>query len=474
MSLAIKFGTDGWRAIIAQDFTFDNVRLCAQSVAEQIKDAGLSGRGLLIGYDTRFASEYFAAATAEVVAANGIKVYLCSKPTPTPVVSYGILHKKTAGAIIITASHNPAIWNGFKVKSEYGASAAPEVIADLERRLPDILSQGRVKQIPLAQGLEQGIIEHLNPAPTYMSRLAELVDLDSLRRAGLKIVVDSMYGAGAGYIKAILDRGKTRVTEINRIRNPLFPGIQPEPIAAHLAKLSARVKKSGADIGLATDGDADRLGIVDEKGIFLTQLQVFALLALYLLEVRGERGAIIKTITTTSMLYRLGELFKVPVYETPVGFKYVAPKMVLENAMVGGEESGGYGFRGHMPERDGILAGLYFLDLMVKMEKTPSELIDYLYQKVGPHYYHRLDLEFPATQREIILERLSNSHPKIIDGTPVSQEDTIDGFRFTLQDGSWLLIRFSGTEPIMRIYAETDSLARLDRLLAEGRKMAGI
>jgi phosphomannomutase len=335
------------------------VRLCAQAVANYIKKSGLAKCGLVIGYDTRFASPDFAQAAAEVVAGNRIKVYLCSRATPTPVVSYGVLAKQAGGAIIITASHNPAQWNGFKYKSEDGASAPTEVIAELEKNIAAIATAGKISRMPLDEAQEKGLIEYTDLSSAYLNQIASLIDLDELRKAGLKIVIDPMYGAGAGYFKMLLGNGTIKLIEINNERNPAFPGMkQPEPIAINLAKLSARVKEEKADVGLATDGDADRIGIIDEKGNFLTQLQVFALLALYLLEIRGERGAIVKTITTTNMLYRLGEIFGVPVYETPVGFKYVAPIMLAENAFVGGEESGGYGFRGHVPERDAILSGL--------------------------------------------------------------------------------------------------------------------
>ncbi|MBE0416085.1 MAG: phosphoglucomutase/phosphomannomutase family protein, partial [Dehalococcoidia bacterium] len=405
----MKFGTDGWRGIIAGDFTFDNVRVCAQGIADYVKQTGLAHRGLVVGYDTRFASEEFAAAAAEVAAANGIKVYLCQHTTPTPVISYAILMKRAAGAIIITASHNPASWNGFKYRLENATSASLHVIAELERRISEVLARGSVKHIPLEQAVRQRLVERFDPAPSYLQHIGGLVDLERLRHGGLKVVVDSMYGAGAGYFSSILSGGATEITEIHSERNPLFPGIRPEPIAPNLAELSTRVKENGASVVLATDGDGDRIGIVDENGEFLTPLQVFALLALYLLEVRGERGAIIKTITSTSMLNRLGELFGVPVHETAVGFKHVAPKMIAEDALMGGEESGGFGFRGHTPERDGILSGLFFLDLMIRQQKSPSQLIDYLYSKVGPHYYYRVDIEFPAGEREAISHRLSKS-----------------------------------------------------------------
>ena len=469
----IKFGTDGWRGIIAEDFTFDNVRFCAQGVADYLKEAGLASRGLVIGYDNRFASEGFATATAEVVAGSGIKVYLCPRVTPTPVVCFGITTQQAGGGVIITASHNPAVWNGFKFRDESGASAPAEVIAELERHIWQAVTTGKTKRIPLTQALEQGLVEYLDLTPAYLDRIVSFIDLNEIRRAKLKVVIDPMYGAGAGYFKNLLAGGGIEVTEINGDRNPVFPGINPEPIAANLAKLSATVREQGADLGLASDGDGDRIGIVDENGEFLTQLQVFALLCLYLLEIRGERGPIVRTITDTSMVDRLGEIYDVPVYETSVGFKYVAPVMIAENALIGGEESGGYGFRGHIPERDAVPAGLYFLDLMIKTGKTPSQLLEYLYSKVGVHHYDRIDVKFPERERQRMVERISGNFPENIEGVGVVKTDTSDGFRFILADTTWLLIRFSGTEPVLRIYAESDSKERVTRLLKFGRELAG-
>jgi len=470
----IKFGTDGWRGIIGQDFTPDNVRACAQGVAGYLKGVGLAGRGLIIGYDTRLASEDFAAAAAEVAAANGIKVYLCPQATPTPVVSYGVLTKKTGGAIVITASHNPAQWNGFKFKTEEGTSASTGITAEIEKGVAQALATGEIKRLPLPQALDQKIIEYLDLTPVYDRQLNKLVDLKRLRRAGLKVVTDPMYGAGIGYFGRLLSGGDIKLIEINDQRDPDFGGIQPEPIAANLASLSAAVKEQQADVGLATDGDADRLGVIDENGQFLTQLQVFALLCLYLLEVRGERGALVRTLTSTTMIDRLGEIYKLPVYVVPVGFKYVAPVMMAEKALIGGEESGGYGFRGHVPERDGILAGIYFLDFMLQTGKTPSQLLDYLYSKVGPHYYNRRDFSFPEGRRQAIIRRISYSLPQSIGGIGVVKVSATDGFHLTLADNSWLLVRFSGTEPVLRIYAESDSLERVEKLLETGRELAGV
>jgi alpha-D-glucose phosphate-specific phosphoglucomutase len=470
----IKFGTDGWRAVIAREFTFENVQICAQGVADYMKEAGLAEKGLIIGYDNRFASEDFAAATAEVAAANGIKVYLSPKAIPTPEVSYGVTERRAGAGVVITASHNPAQYNGFKIKSADGASAPSEVITAVEKHIERIFSSHAVRSMPLEQALKQSQIEKYDFDPAYLTRMAHFVDLPRIRNSGLKIMADSMYGAGSGYFKTLLVGGTARVVEINNERNPSFPGINPEPITVNLKKLSARVKSEGFSVGLATDGDSDRIGIVDENGRFITQLEVYALLALYLLETRGQRGAIVKTVTATSMLYRLGEIFNVPVIETPVGFKYVAPVMLDKNALIGGEESGGYGFRGHVPERDAILAGLYFLDFMVSTGKTPSQLLAYLFSKVGPHYYNRRDFHFHETERQNIINRIQKHQPAELDGSKVVRFDTADGFRFTSQDNSWLLMRFSGTEPLLRIYVETGSPERVEKILDQGQAITGV
>lgn len=471
--MSIKFGTDGWRAIIAEDFTFDNVRLCAQGVSDYLRQNGQEKKSMVIGYDTRFASEDFAAAATEVLAGNGIRVHLCPCPAPTPAISFTVTSTGSAGAIIITASHNPAPWNGFKYKTQDGASAPEEVVGQIEKNIASIAA-GQVKRLSLEKALEKGMVKYHDPVPAYFKRLSRLVDLETLRRQKIKVIVDPMYGAGMGYFRALLEGDNMEIVEINSERNPLFPGIQPEPIAKNLDKLSRLIRKEKAAVGLATDGDADRIGVMDEEGIFLNQHQVFALLSLYLLEVRGERGAIVKTLTSTEMLSALGNLFGVPVYETSVGFKYVAPVMMEKNALIGGEESGGYGFRGHIPERDGILAGLYLLDFMAKAGKTPSQLLAHLYGEVGPHYYDRTDFHFPSNQRETILNRISATSPDAIAGIQVSRLDTTDGFRFMLGEGSWLLVRFSGTEPLLRIYAEAESREKVRELLEAGRKIAGL
>ncbi len=473
--MTIKFGTDGWRGIIADDFTFDNVRYCAQGVSRYLLEQGLAHRGLVIGYDTRFGSEDFALAVAEVAAGNGIVTYLCDRPAPTPVLSFNVLHQQAGGGAMITASHNPAKWNGFKYKPEYAGSASPEIVDALEKHIAAVLRDKGVKTSSWANALELGIGKSIDPAPPYLAHIARMVDMQGIKAACLNVVVDPMYGAGAGYLPSLLNDGNIGVHEIHGERNPVFPGMgQPEPVAHNLLDLSSAVIEQNADAGLALDADADRFGLVDEKGNFITPLQVFALLTLYLLETKGERGALVKSLTATSMIFRLGELFNVPVHETPVGFKYVGSVMTQENALIGGEESGGFGFRGHIPERDGVLSALFLLDMMVKTGKRPSELVEYLYSRVGPHHYRRDDVTFDPAKRNTMQKRLQEASPDAIGGIRVTRRDNVDGTRFTLEDGSWAIVRFSGTEPLLRVYAEGESPDRVDILIAETRDLVGV
>ena len=473
---SIKFGTDGWRAIIAEDYTFENVRICAQGMAQYLIDSKAADKGLVIGYDTRFASEDFAVAVAEVMAGNGIRAYLCDRFAPTPTIAYAILEKKAGGAVIITSSHNPGIWNGFKVKPEYAGSASPEVVAALEKNIAGIQARPQsVQRVLLDEALQKRQVVKFNPAPAYLKQVSSLVDIEGIKQAGITVVADAMFGAGIGYFPTLLAGGNTRVIEINNVRNPLFPGMyNPEPIARNLAALTAGIAQHQAHVGLATDGDADRIGLMDENGVFINQLQVYALLLLYLLEVRGKRGPIVKTVTTTAMAHKLAKLYDIPVYETPVGFKYVGPKMIETGAIMGGEESGGFGFAGHIPERDGVLAGLFLLDLMIKLQKSPAQLIEYLYSLVGAHYYDRFDMQLTPEQRDAALNRVKAARPEQVAGLKVTHIDTLDGFRYVLEDGGWLLIRFSGTEPLIRIYTETTNGALVAAILADGRRIAGL
>jgi len=471
MSGKIKFGTDGWRAIIAGDFTFDNVRACAQGVADYLKSTGQGKGGIVIGYDTRFASEDFAAASAEVLAANGIKVFLSSKAVPTPVTSYTVTALKADGAIMITASHNPGNYNGFKYKVNSGSSAPSEVINVIEKNANDVVARGGATGIEVKEAVRKKLLTFHDPFHAYAKHLGTLVDIEAIKKHPLKIVVDPMFGAGIGYFKNLLDGGQIEIHEINRVRNPLFPGTRPEPIGINLSKLARNVIRDDAAIGFATDGDADRIGVIDENGRYMNTQEIFSLLAMYFLDVRKERGALVKTLTSTDMLYKIGELYNVPVFETPVGFKYVAPVMMKENALLGGEESGGYGFRGHIPERDGMLAGLYLLDYIIKTGKSPSQLLADLYKKVGPHFYDRLDVSITETVKQQMIAKLLQAKIDKIGQLKVVKLDTRDGFRYKLSDGSWLLIRFSGTEPLVRIYAESSSDEEVQKFIQYGQEL---
>jgi len=474
MPAMIKFGTDGWRAVIAEDFTFANVRACAQGVADYLKGVGLGKGGVVIGYDTRFASEDFAAASAEVLAGNGIKAFLFPRAAPTPVTSYTVTALKADGAIMITASHNPGEYNGFKYKIDSGCSAPTDIITEIEKNANSAAGTGKIRRLNLDDALKKKLVSYHDPFHAYEKHLNTLINIESLKQQPFNLVVDSMFGAGIGYFKKLLEGGKIEIHEINRARNPLFPGIQPEPISKNLGKLARQVIRDGANVGFATDGDADRIGIMDENGRYMTTQEVFALLAIYLLDVRKERGGLVKTLTSTDMLFTIGELYNVPVYETQVGFKYVAPVMMRERALLGGEESGGYGFRGHIPERDGILAGLYIIDYLTSTGKTPSQLLADLFKKVGPHYYDRLDIHTSEESKQKMLARISAAKVEKIGGQKVASMDTRDGFRYKLEDGAWLLMRFSGTEPLVRIYAECSSPKEVQKLIQYGQELVGV
>jgi phosphomannomutase len=472
MAQIIHFGTDGWRGAIAEDYTFANVRRCTQGFAHYLNNHGKKGQWVVVGHDKRFLSEHFAAAAAEVLAGNGFHVYLTDGATPTPVIAFSVVNKKAVAAVNITASHNPPVDNGYKVRNEMGGAIPPDGLLEIENLIPP--SEDAVLRMPASQAEAEGWLVKFDPAPAYIEHLKDLIDLEPLKQAGLKIVVDSMWGNGAGWFQRLLTGGTTEVYEIHNQRNPIFPEmLRPEPIPPNIDVGLKTTVDQKADVLLITDGDADRLGLGDEKGQFINQLQAYALLALYLLEVRHERGPIVKTLSTTSMLEKLGKLYDVPVYETGVGFKYVAPKMIETDAMIGGEESGGYAFRGNVPERDGILAGLYFLDMMVKLGRKPTELIELLFSKVGPHYYDRIDRSFSG-DRKVREEMILSAHPATIGGLKVLGLNSMDGFKFLLEDGGWLLIRFSGTEPIMRVYCETTASERVAALLQDGLKIAGL
>ncbi|HFC11753.1 MAG TPA: phosphoglucomutase/phosphomannomutase family protein [Anaerolineae bacterium] len=469
----VKFGTDGWRARIAEGYTFDSLRRTTQGFASYLIQEGLAEKGLVVGHDKRFQAEDFAAASAEVLAANGINVWLTDKATPTPAVSYSAVDKQTGGAINITASHNPAHDSGFKVRDPNGGAIAPAGLKKIEALIPDSIDA--VKRMKLDDAMTDGLITKWDPAPAYIAQLHRLIDVEPIKKAGFNVLVDCMWGNGAGWFPRLLAGGATTVTEVHNVRNPIFPNMsRPEPIIPNVDHGLSFVKKIGADVAIINDGDADRVGFGDENGHFIDQLRIYGLLGYYFLAIRGERGPIVKTISTTKILNKLAKIYDVPLYETGVGFKYIAPKMMEVNAMIGGEESGGYAFRQHVPERDGILGGLFFLDLMVKTGQKPSELIDTMFGIVGGHYYNRIDSRFEAADKPAILDRVGKAMPAKIAGLKVVDKVTIDGNQFIMEDGGWLLVRFSGTEPIIRVYCETTHEDKVEAILDAGMKIAGL
>lgn len=469
----ISFGTDGWRGRIAENYTFDNVRRCTQGFVNYLMSIGAAEKGVVVGHDKRFHAENFAAATAEVLAANGIRVWLTDGAAPTPTISYSVVEKRAGAGVNITASHNPPEDCGYKVRDAGGGAIPPDELKRIEAQIPPDV--GHVKRMSLDDAMSDGLVTKFDPAPAYIEQLNRLINIDPIKAAGFNVLVDCMWGNGAGWFPHLLAGGKTTVHEVHNERNPIFPHmIRPEPIPPNVDHGLSFVKQLNADVAVINDGDADRVGFGDENGNFIDQLRVYGLMGYYLLEVRGERGPIVKTVSTTKMLNKLGKLYDVPVFETGVGFKFIAPKMVEVNALIGGEESGGYAFRGHVPERDGILAGLYFLDMMVQTGKRPSQLLNMLFEKVGPHYYDRVDSYFDQARKSEIQNNVATARPGKIAGLAVTDIVTIDGHQFVMEDGGWLLIRFSGTEPIIRVYCETTQGELVTQILEDGMRLAGL
>jgi phosphomannomutase len=476
VTVEIKFGTDGWRGIIADDFTYESVRVATQGIAQY-----LSSRphpSAIVGYDTRFSSDLFAREVAQVLAANGVKVLIIDAPAPTQVATYAILDQKTSGGLVITASHNPYYFSGLKYKPEYAGSASPEVTARLEEEIVKVQRGGRVRQLRFDDALRDGRIQVFDPQPAYVAQVNRLVNLGRIKAAGLRLLHEPMYGASQGYVRALLSGGTTTVEEIHAERNPGFGGMHPEPIAQYMPDAIERMRKGKFDLCIANDGDADRVGIIDEKGQFINQLQVMAMLMMYLIEKRGQKGDVVRSLTSTSMVDKLGERFGVKVHELPVGFKYLGPKLAEVNGILAGEESGGFAFRGHIPERDGVLSGVFFADMIVEYGTPLSKILDHLIELVGPHAYARHDLHLDrqeyAARRAELYGRLEKDPPTEIAGGRVVRSRTDDGFKYYLDDGSWVLVRFSGTEPLIRVYSEAPSQARVDQLLAALEERLGL
>ncbi len=470
MKNTISFGTEGWRAVMGEQFTVHNVQIVTQAIADHLRSQGRVRRPLTVavGYDTRFLSDRFARAVCEVLAGNGLRSQLTERAVPTCAVSrYVVDHHMPAG-IMVTASHNPGIYNGIKVKEAFGGSATTETVASIERRL----GAARVKQVPFDQALASGLVRQANMLPDFLRGIRSFIDLAMIRRARLRVIVDSMHGAGGRLIEGLLAGGRCHVEALHAEPDPLFGGRAPEPIPSNLQELSAAVRRGRADLGIANDGDADRLGIIGPGGAWLNPGQIMCVLIEHLIASRGMHGAIVKTVSNTMMINRLAQARGLRLIETPVGFKYIAKRMLTEDILIGGEESGGIGVKGYMPERDGILNSLLVLEAMAARRQSLAAIMAQLERRYGRWHYGRRDRHLTMEQVERLFVWLKRSPPTKLAGVPIVRRHTLDGVKLIGRDDSWLLFRRSGTEPIVRIYAETPRRSRLPQLLRLGERLA--
>lgn len=467
--MQIKFGTDGWRGVIAKEFTFENLSRVAQATMDYLNREGLGNKGLVIGYDRRFMSRDFARRVAEIAAGNGIRVRLTEDYAPTPAVSWAVRESGAGAGVMITASHNPPEYNGFKIKEDFGGSALPTTTRILEEIVAyNAQNNRRVIAVAYDEALEKGVIELFDPCEGYFHQISRYIDLDLIAKAGIKAVVDPMYGAGSGFIPRLLHG----VDEIHNIENPSFGGLPPEPIGQNLQELSALLKSGRYQVGLALDGDADRIGAVDERGEFFSSHCIFTVILRHLIEHKKLTGAVVKTVSTTRMVDLLAEKFGLQLFETPIGFKHICELMLKHDILMGGEESGGLGVKGHIPERDGILLGLLLLEAVAVSGKGLRQLLDETMDEIGHFYYQRIDRRIEDDAKERLIEKLRAHPPAEIDGQRVVSANFSDGFKFIFESGDWLLIRPSGTEPVLRLYSEAGSLNQVERFLRQGAMIA--
>jgi phosphomannomutase len=465
----IQFGTDGWRAVIAEDFTFRNVARVAQATADCWNTNPIAGtrNRAIVGFDRRFLSDQFARRVAEILAGNGFQVTLSLGPTPTPAVSLAVRAQRAIGGVMITASHNPAEFNGFKLKAHYGGSAEPAVC----QRVEAMLDKHPIRDVSLDDAILQKRVLVKDIRPAHYAAVKRLVDFPLIAKSKLRFAHDPLFGVGAGCFDALLAGTTCRVTTLNAAHDPLFGGINPEPIPKNYGPTAAYLRKHPHDICLVTDGDADRVGGMDGRGNPLSTHQLICLLLRHFIVHRKGRGRVVKALTTTSMVDRMCAAFGLELTETPVGFKFVATEMQKGDVLLGFEESGGIGFPGHIPERDGILAGLMLLELLATEHKSVNKLIASLEKEFGPHHYGRIDTHFPLEKRATLMEFCKNNPPPMLLRSPVAEVKSFDGVKFIAADGSWLMLRGSGTEPILRIYAEAKSDAAARKLLQLGVKI---
>lgn len=459
----IKFGTDGWRGRIARDFTFENVARVIQAFCDVFD--GLSvPKHVYLGYDRRFLSKEFAEEAAQVLAANGVEVHISKQFCPTPCVSWMVKRFEAGAGVVITASHNPYEWNGVKFKEPGGGAASPEYTAPIEKRVVQNLESGQEpKKISLKEARAKGLLSDFDPMGPYFDQLCSMVDVEAIRKAGWNVIADPMYGAGAGFLSAILKKG---VKELHAEFNPSFDYTQPEPIEKNLPELIEQVSHEGIDVGLSTDGDADRIGAVDEKGCFVDSHHIYALILRHLIENRGMKGEVVKTLSTTEMIDKLGKKFGIKVHRTAIGFKYICSKFHEITPLIGGEESGGIAIVDHIPERDGVLSALMLLEIMTQAKKPLGKIIKEMEDEIGCHRFRREDIDLDEGKIAEIRKAIKDFSCDEIAGVRVDEIIRVDGCRLNLDDGSWVLMRPSGTEPLLRLYAEASSDERVDELLA--------
>ncbi|WP_412068671.1 phosphoglucomutase/phosphomannomutase family protein [Rubrivirga sp. IMCC43871] len=448
----IRFGTDGWRAVIADDYTYANLTTVARATAAWVLQQTDGDGSVVIGHDTRFQGDAFSRHVARVMASAGVRVRFAQGFATTPAVSWATAEHGATAGIVITASHNPPEYNGFKIKAHFGGPATPDMIGAVEAEMPKLTGEPAFETFDAL--VEAGTIETFDLQSAYVELLRDRVDIEAIKESGLRLAYDAMYGAGQGVVTELL--GMARVVELGHEQNPGMHGQAPEPIDRNLGDLLKAVVDGNCALGLATDGDADRIGLVDEEGQFVDSHKILALLVKYLHEEKGLRGDIVKTFSTTDMLDRMGESYGIDVITTPIGFKYIGPLMVERDVLVGGEESGGMAVKGHIPERDGLFIGLTVAEMMVTRERTLSGLVRELMEEFGPHYQARTDLHTTPARKEAVLAELGDTGFATVDGREVTKTETLDGFKFRVA-GGWLLFRPSGTEPVLRVYAEADS-----------------
>lgn len=481
--MPVHFGTDGWRGVISDTFTFHNLHRVTQAITDAIASAEwMNGyeefepddRLMVVGFDTRFLSDRYAVDVARVLAANGFRVKLTSADVPTPVVSHAVRELGAIGGVMITASHNAPRYNGIKLKAAYGGAAQPEQCRRVEVYLNDNEARGRgPNMLDYERAKQDGMIQRFNPAPAYFEHLRKLINFDVIADNPQAVVVDSMYGSGRNVIKGILQGTGCEVYEIRGEMNPGFGGVHPEPIARNLNSLAGALASNNGQIGLATDGDADRIGAMDARGQFVDPHRIMALALQYLVESRGLRGKIVRTISTTKMLDRLAAGYGLEIIETPVGFNHIADYMLAGEVLIGGEESGGISFRGHIPEGDGILMGLLIIEMVAASGTTLHEMVNELLRKVGPAHYERLDMRLARpVAKDRLVAQLAENAPTEIGGHAIAAIKTLDGVKYEMDDDSWLLIRPSGTEPVLRVYAEARDEEMVRALLDHGRAIA--